>query len=534
MSNLGATLSLGLARDVIAEHFGEVAAEVASAMLEHPSWLRFTDLVKSLGIRSALPVTLDVFKAETVAVTPESIRETLLVFIQHGVVEWKAGADAPVGTCCSYRISQSAILDRLLYPLYLTHLSSESAVACMTHLFKHGQLKKGTLSLLFGEEAVDALLGLKLVKRSGMEVAGVPPGPAAKAVAGRGRAKVVQRAVESFNDVSSALFGEETVASPVSALTVLEPNFVELRFSSFKATAIEFVQHRLGPECSAVFAACLKFVRTQASDGPAGFKPLCDYFTVDDALRVSGMTSRDRVIGCLTLLSKSGDCKFVLSRAESTGLPTPAVSAPKRRKVGAAVPLAALGDAGAFLGDPQYRVDIRAVCLAIESDLVGTAVAIRCGSPEARRVYNLLNKRTAMDCGQVSEQCLVGREETQKILHLLTTEGLVQMQEGGASRAAGRSQAVSGNNNWLYVVDQPKAREAVGRLMARAAVNLRLRFRAEVQRETRLSERAQALTDQERKYLKSVSDAQDALEAQSLKVSHGFVTLRYSALLRQQ
>ena len=86
----------------------------------------------------------------------------------------------------------------------------------------------------------------------------------------------------------------------------------------------------------------------------------------------------------------------------------------------------------------------------------------------------------------------------------------------------------SANNNWLYLVDMAKAREAAAREMCRACLNLRRRFRTEVHRESRLEDRAISLTDAERKYLKTVSDAEDALEAQSAKLANAFLVFSAS------
>ena len=71
---------------------------------------------------------------------------------------------------------------------------------------------------------------------------------------------------------------------------------------------------------------------------------------------------------------------------------------------------------------------------------------------------------------------------------------------------------------WLYHVDDAKVRIALLSIVAKSIVNLRRRFRFEVNRQCKIEDRASVLTKVEEEYLAQVHSAQDTLEATGINL----------------
>ena len=511
MSPLGGSLAISLAADVLAEHFGDAGELIGLALLERcDTGLRFADLIKAANSKLALPVTLNAFHSfQAKEVSGEEARDALLTLLQHEVAEMTESG--------CFRTTLKTVLMRLRFPAILALVGKQvslTAVELFAEVLRHGRVKRSELVATPGSEpALDELLGKKYLRK----VSPIAP-PTAEVIQAPAKPSINRR-VQNQPRKEAEDAGENLV---------LTWNLPELSLELFKEAVNDLITHRLGSEAAEVFRlACLTVRAT-------GDRPMCDWLTADDLVQWWWATQpqniapaerqkllddkRDRIMRYLSLLSKHPDCRIFNSRVERVA------SAPAKRRRGAAAPAA----------EPEpptegsYRVDWKSVCSAVEGDLLQTLVLIKTGSCEGLRIYNLLRsgkrQALALDAGQISEACLIGREETQKILHALTASGLVQMQEAGAGTARGRgAPAVTGS--WQYIVDSGKAREALARQLCQTTLNLRRRFRLEVQRQTRMEDRAQSLTDSERKYLEAVIQAQDVLEAQSVKSALAFTLL---------
>ena len=541
---LGGQLGRALLGDVLGEHFGDACELVGTVLLDSPNPLRFSEILKACTIQLTLPVSLQAYSSAALAksVSAEEVRDALLVLIQHDLVE-------VTGEGSLYFMRHLSVASRLDFGKILALVERECGeigAALFSQIVKTGRAKKNDLITIFGPQAatvLDHLLNKRfickpgdsivIVSKSSGETAAVVP----TAKRGRGGAKKATAAVVpdlpdlpdipvSFLEYPSTLPPLGSFRSISSGDVLLTANMAELRLEVFKEDAVDFVTHRLGAEVGEVFRVALRSVRLSGNS-----RPSCDWLTADDLLRWDTDLKRDRLIRCLSALSKSGDCKFLSSRLDRPAQQT--VAQPSKRKRGAVDPVRV--EMHSTEGGEGYRVDWKSLCVALETDIIQSLVAVRVGSQEGRRIFNLLrsSKRTApaLDCGQISEACLLGREHTQKLLHLMSRDGVIQMQEGGGTTARGGRAGYfpsSAGNNWQYLVDLPKAREVIARDLCRATLNLRRRFRFEVHRETRLDDRAHSLTDQAREYLKVVTDAQDALEAQSIKAAQAYLILTYA------
>ena len=515
MSPLGGNLAISLAADVLAEHFGDAGELIGLTLLEHcDTGLRFADVIKSANSKLGLPVTLNAFNSfQAKEVSGEEARDALLTLLQHEVAEMTEAA--------CFQTSLKTVLMRLRFPAILALVGKQvsvQAVELFAHVLRNGRVKRSDLLTTGSPSALDELLGKKYLRK--VSPAAIPSTEATPAPTKPANRRVLPR--------REAEDSGETV--------VLTWNLPELSLELFKDAVNDLITHRLGSEAAEVFRLASVTVRASTD------RPVCDWLTADDLVQWWWDTQpqtvspaerqkllddkRDRIMRYLSLLSKHPDCRIFNSRVERV-----VSAAPAKRRRGAAAPAAE----AAPPTEGSYRIDWKSVCAAVESDLLQTLVLIKTGSCEGLRIFNLLRsgkrQALALDAGQISEASLIGRDETQKILHALTASGLVQVQEAGAGAVRGRgAPAVAGS--WQYIVDAGKAREALARQLCQTTLNLRRRFRLEVQRQTRMEDRAQSLTDSERKYLEAVIQAQDVLEAQSIKSALAFTLLADTLVTR--
>ena len=182
---------------------------------------------------------------------------------------------------------------------------------------------------------------------------------------------------------------------------------------------------------------------------------------------------------------------------------------------------------------PVYSLRLECLVGALRGEIVFNLIVSQFGV-ECARVFQAVSGGMKLEASHIAEKCAISREDSLKHLHALAIAGIVQIQEvpkvtGSVSSGgvAAMMRAVA-SSYWVYSVDESKARLAAVGLVAKATLNLRRRLRHEVLHQCRIEDRASSLSESQEAYLRRVHEAQDIIEANSIKLANSLAVLLYS------
>lgn len=500
----------GLIADILNEHFGEGVELIGIALFRNGS-MSFPELVKVCNLRF-LGFPRDVVNrfsqfnhSGSDSMAFKLVRDSLLVLIHYGLVSFAPSyTSSPSQTCMYYTLREAEVINRLSLAEFLELVEDPEEKHAMEQVLKRGRMKRSKLiEYAKGKGPVDLLLA--------------------------------ERVLVTLEPVSSAVIGYHGS---------------ELQLGVIKKLMVRFYEAKLDKISAEVISALLDTVRSenQSVSGDLSVGDISSRVTIDQ--KTSSSTS---LISTLIKLQQKGYISkkqhfSTTSASEQPLAKKKRISSARAPNIKQQLTLVAEekskkdDEGGMFFenlltndanpntaGGPLYCLKLVDLLDEMESELCFELVKAKFG-PEAARVYELLSSSgQKSESSHVAEICAISRESAIQHLHALAVNGLCQIQEvpkvvaTGASSAAAAAggglsammRAVS-SSFWLYSTDTEKARKFFITLIANSIINLRRRFRCEVNRQCKLEDRASNLTAKEKSYLESVSAAQDVLEGSAL------------------
>lgn len=506
----------GLVADILNEHFGE-AVELVGIVLFRNGQLGFSEIVRICNLNFlAFPrdavnpyneYSQATFSSESISF--KAVRDSLLVLIHHGLVSVTAGSPG------LYSLNAIEIINRLFLPVYLDLFSDEQERTVLEHVLKRSMIARAKLIDLAGgrsaKDSVSALMARRVL---------VP--------------------VESLT---------ATAGAAEQADIALRFNATELQLSVLKQYIVDFVRAKQDVLSASVIEQLLTVV-ISASDAiskPFPSRISVGELAIADIAKNVNVSSNDLISALIKLQQNNMVGKKQFSAAVASAAP-----ASKKRKAPAKPARAAnnkqllamaaedeSGEEGYFSnllatdGAPAYSIKFLDVIEEIETDIVHHLVKAKYGVDAARVFVLLSSSRQKYEASHVADLCAISREDALKHLHGFASDGLCQIQE--VPKVVSSSAAASGglvammravaSSFWLYYIEEEKVRRSLISLLANSIINLRRRFRFEVNRQCKIEDRASVLTKAEQEYLESVHSAQDLLEANSIQLVFSLMIL---------
>jgi hypothetical protein len=512
----------GLIADILNEHFGECVELVGIALFRDGS-MTFPELVRvcASNFLSLPRDTLNPFTEYSKAtfandqVPFKIVRDALLVLYHHGMVT--ATANPNQGT--SYAINAMEVVNRLLFPMFLD-MFPESERAVVQTLMNKSMVPKDALASAHGKAVVEELMHRRIIVT-----------------------------VDSL--VTTETSPSKTVASTSKAAKlVVRLNFPELQLSVLKKFILEYIEGKYEDHnFSLIVQELMKTVCS--ADGTAHASTLRGRVSIGD-LSVTDLSSclainSHELISSLIRLQQAGVVtkqQFTAVRDEPSQTPTKGRKRGRAKNTKQLLAIAnesdqeddfadLLGKGASNIkhdsvsqGTPSYVMKFFETLEEMESDLFFQLVKAKYGT-DAARVYELLAASgQKYEASHIADICAISREDSLKHLYCFVRDGICQMQEipkvvtSASAAGAGISammRAVA-SSYWLYSIQTDKVRRCLLSLTSNTIVNLRRRFRCEVNRQCRIEDRASLLTKAEHQYLETVHAAQDILEANSIQL----------------
>ena len=519
----------GLVGDILNEHFGE-AVELVGIVLLRNGGMTFPEIVRVCSMnflafpREILNFYNEYSKAtfSTDSVSYKSIRDSLLVMIHHGIVS--------VSSNGVYSLNSIEVFNRLLFPLFLDQFEGAERFA-MEQLLKRSMVKKDVLIRELKQECVDA-----------------------------------SEVVDALQQRRTIITADSIVRSPEPNGTsgdslVVRFNSVEVQLCVLKQHFAEYVESHYGEVVGRIVKELLTTVIARSDqDSSVSFR---SRISIGD-LSVSDMAKRldmgnNELISSLIKLQQAG----VVSKKQS-GAPSPAPEVTKaatgRKRKAAPAPrarntkqLLAMveseeddgGDFKDLIGErttsgataggvPSYSVRFFEVLEEMESEITFQLIKAKYGVDGARIFELLSTSKQKYEASHIADICAISREDALRYVHSFARDGLGHIQEVPkviTSTSAATSGGIAAmmravaSSFWLYSSDEERVRRAMISLTCNSIVNLRRRFRHEVNRQCRIEDRASLLTKAEQQYLETVHAAQDILEASSIQLVSSLLIL---------
>ena len=521
----------GLIADILNEHFGESVELVGIALFRNGP-MTFPELVRICNMNFlAFPrEILNFFNEYSNAtfsmdsVSYRSLRDALLVMIHHGLVS--ATQSAP----CTYSLNSIEVFNRLLFPLFLDQFQgSERDV--MEELLKKSMVPRAVLTEATSGDAVESLQA--------------------------------RRAIVSVDSMTLGSPTKVTSSSKKEDKVVVRFNSTELQLGVLKQRIAEYVEGKYGPSLVQIVNELLDTVTARPESSDSARTSSIDFksrVSIGD-LAVSDIAKRlklgnNELISALIKLQQSG---IVCKKQSTTAVVAEPVKASgRKRKSPSAAPTRAknirqmqamidsepeeekhddfsdlIGEKHSLSGVPSYSVRFFEILEEIEAEITFELIKAKYG-PEGARVFELLSRSgQKYEASHIADVCAISREDALKYVHSFARDGLGQIQEvpkvttSSATAAGGVSammRAVA-SSFWLYSTEDDRVRRALVSLISNSIVNLRRRFRFEVNRQCRIEDRASLLTKAEQQYLETVHAAQDILEASSIQLVSSLLIL---------
>lgn len=507
--------------DILNEHFGE-AVELVGIVLVRNGGLTFSEIVRVCSMnflafpREILNFYNEYSKAtfSTDSVSYKSIRDSLLVMIHHGIVS--------VSLTGVYTLNSIEVFNRLLFPLFLDQFEGAERFA-MEQLLKRSMVKKDVLIRELKQECIDA-------------------------------SEVVDALQQRRTIVTAESIVRSSGASGESL--VVRFNSVEVQLCVLKHHFAEYVESHYGEVVGRIVKELLTTVIARSDqDSSVSFR---SRISIGD-LSVSDMAKRLRMsnnelISSLIKLQQSGVVSKKQSGASSpevtkaTGRKRKAAPAPRARNTKQLLVESEEDDgldfndligeratSGATAGGvPSYSVRFFEVLEEMESEITFQIIKAKYGVDGARIFELLSTSKQKYEASHIADICAISREDALRYVHSFARDGFGHIQEvpkvttsGSAATSGGIAammRAVA-SSFWLYSSDEERVRRAMISLICNSIVNLRRRFRHEVNRQCRIEDRASLLTKAEQQYLETVHAAQDILEASSIQLVSSLLIL---------
>ena len=507
----------GLVADVLNEHFGE-AVELIGIVLYRRGSLSFPDIVRicNLSFLAFPRDMLNPFNAYNAAsaasnsMSHQHIRDALIVLIHYGLV------DVVVGSPTTYTINPMEVVYRLCLPSYLA-LFSENAEerSVMEKVLQGGMVKRSFLARDTSKDTVASLMARRFL-----------------------------RSVDSYTSTEA---GELVVTF----------NTAELQLCILKRYILDYVSSKHDAASAAVLTELLEAV-ISVGGSSSNAKTFRARISVGD-LTIADLTKRvkmgsNQLIATLIKLQQLG---LITKRtAANVTAIVPAPAAGRKRKApqralntkqlmslaeeaeedgGGEYFSNLLESAPGTSGGPSYQVRFYDIIEEIQAEILFEVIKAKYGQDGARVFELLFTSRQKLEASHIADICAISREDALKYVHVFSQDGICQVQEvpkivqscsagaiGGAMSALMRSVASS---FWLYFIDPWRVRRSVVSLLSNSAVNLRRRFRFEVNLQCKLEDRASVLTQVEEEYFERVHVAQDTLEANGINLVFSLIFL---------
>ena len=514
----------GLISDVLNEHFGE-AVELVAVVLYRNGALTLVDIVRICNAsflafpRDAVNPfnAYNVASASSDSISLKAVRDSLLVLVHYGLVS-VATASSP----CVYSVLPSEVVNRLCFPAQLALFTDPDEKLVMEAILKRGMMKRSRLvDLAGGRGFKDVVAGL-----------------------------MARRAIRSVDSLSAAPKEPHTSTDSSQDELVVTCNTAELHLSLMKGYMVDYVSSKLDAQSGAVIAELLNPVLAIGGSSGSSFRSQISVgeLSVGEISRNLKMSSNE-LISTLMRLQQFG----LAAKKQFAAPPSVSAAAGRKRKAPARALntkqllaiaqdeddseqagdgsfFANLLDANTVSGSgPSYTVRFFDLIEQIQNDLVFELVRAKYGVDGARVFEVLSESKQKLESSHIADICAISREGALKFLHALSTDGVCQIQEvpkvvGSAAMSAANGGGLSAmmravaSSFWLYHVDDAKVRIALLSIVAKSIVNLRRRFRFEVNRQCKIEDRASVLTKVEEEYLAQVHSAQDTLEATGINL----------------
>jgi predicted ArsR family transcriptional regulator len=502
----------GLIADILNEHFGETVELVGIALFRNGE-MTFPELVRVINMnflafpRDSINPFAEYQKAAFAIETAsfKTIRDALLVLIHHGLVS--------VQPSNQYSINAMEIVNRLLFPMVLESFEGPE------------------------KEAVEVLIKRSMVPKS--ELGNVL------------NELLSRRVVVSVDSLTTVPSSPRKLKS--QAQLVVRLNSIELQLTVLNRYIVEYVESKFDAKSGFIVRELLEAVTSTQGNTFRSQISIGDLSVADLAKKLK-MNSHD-LISCLIKLQQAG----VVGKQQFTPVAEePVKSGPGRKRKAPArakntKQLLAMADsdgeameddfadlvggsaaAGSHLsGAPSYAIRFFDILEEIESELIFQIVKAKFGV-EASRVFELLTQSgQKYEASHVADICAISREDALKHLHAFATEGMGIMQEvpkittsaSAASAGVAAMMRAVASSIWLYSLEPERVRRSIISLVSNSIVNLRRRFRFEVNRQCRIEDRATLLTKAEQQYLETVHAAQDILEGNSIQIVSSLLIL---------
>jgi hypothetical protein len=523
----------GLIADILNEHFGESVELVGIALFRNGP-MTFPELVRicNMNFLSFPRENLNFFNEYSNAtfsmdsVSFRSLRDALLVMIHHELVS------ATHSVPCTYSLNSMEVFNRLLFPIFLEQFQGPERDV-IEELLKKSKVPRAVLTEAISGEAVESLQA--------------------------------RRAIVSVDSM--------TISSPTKSSTsprkedrlVMRFNSTELQLGVLKHRIAEYVDSKYGSNLCQIVNELMETVTARPDTADSAKTSSIDFkskVSIGD-LSVSDISKRLRLsnndlISALIKLQQSG----IVSKKQSSSLvaaePVKA-SGGRKRKSPSAAPTRAKNlrqmqammesepDEGkiddfsdmigenshSFSGIPSYSIRFFEILEEIEAEITFEIIKAKYGS-DGSRVFELLSRSgQKYEASHIADVCAISREDALKYVHSFARDGLGHIQEvpkvttSSATAAGGVSammRAVA-SSFWLYSTEDDRVRRALVSMISNSIVNLRRRFRFEVNRQCRIEDRASLLTKAEQQYLETVHAAQDILEASSIQLVSSLLIL---------
>ena len=517
----------GLVADILNEHFGE-SVELVGIALFRNGQMTFVELVRicNMNFLSMPRDSLNPFSEYTKAtfgsdsVAYKTIRDSLLVLIHHGLVTVVTDGS---GSTTIYSLNAMEIFNRLLFPMFLEPFEQNvdgEKTAVETLIKKHMMTKNSLIQTCEESNGVS--------KNNAKETVSSLMG---------------KRVIVSVDSLSTS----SPTKSSKSAELVVRLNSAELQLEVIKRYIVEYVAGKYNADYASVIQSLLGTVSSR--EGGTNFRSRVSIgdLSVADINAKLKMSSND-LISTLIKLQQAG----LAARQQAFVEAAKPVGGRKRKSA----PVAGrakntkqllsmiededdndfselVGESSLPSGAPSYTVRFFEIIEEIESEILFQMVKAQYGT-EAARVFELLaNTGQKYEASHVADICAIAREDALKYLHAFAQDGLCRMQEvpkvttsaSAASAGVAAMMRAVASSFWLYFVDHEKVRREIISLLSKSIVNLRRRFRFEVNRQCRIEDRATLLTKQEQVYLETVHAAQDTLEGNSVQLVSSLLIL---------
>lgn len=528
---MNSDIAIQLAADILEDNFGGAAKRVGTVLLERGA-LSLQNLIRFVNEDEGV----DVGRLRFV-----EVRNTLLTFVQHGLVVAKSSlpseADSSRAIPQLYSMNLDEVLSRLHFSAfteYVLWIFGEIPFQLVCVILMHGraarsfmisEVQKRVKDDVSEEDITTDLQGLLSV---GL-VCLVPP----LFVSEAGGASQAKADEDHQPGRRKRMLGEDpqeqqqlqAAQRPQDKDMVYTFSRSAFNLCLVKNLLCRIIEERTNqPFAGKVLAALLTSVRPAET----GNRVNTDYMTLQD------IKARMREMGLIEAQGRDHKTdedaqKLIrylnLLGPENRGQPEEeGVRLLKRRylrSTATAVGGPPSEDCAAWAVDWSYAS--KTLMNAVTSHLIRDQFGV-----SGFRIFNLLNERTPpqkLEEAQIFRSCMLAHDTGREILNQMCRRHILQWQEVAKGGGA-RDQPMYGSF-WLYYVDRKHVEMSVMHDVLQAILNLRVRFRTEVQKTVHLEGRPRSLTSGERSTLLKSYRSQDVLERSFLVLDSVLLVFRH-------